>query len=120
MGAWCAANGATAGIDISDGLVADAGHIAAASTARLIIELGSIPVLGGVTPQQALASGEEYELLVTGPPGMDVAARAARIGTLTQIGRVIAPTPSEGSGVQVRDGSRRVDPPPGYDHLSKQ
>ena len=120
MGAWCAAHGATAGIDISDGLVADAGHVAAASAAQLIMELGSIPVLGGVTPRDSLASGEEYELLVTGPPGMDVAARLARIGTLTQIGRVVAGNQSEGSGAFVRDGSRRVDPPPGYDHLSPQ
>ena len=120
MGAWCAANGATAAIDISDGLVADAGHIAAASGARLIIEIGSIPVLGGVLARDALASGEEYELLVTGPSGMDVAARAARIGTLMPIGRVIAPTPADGPAVVVRDGSRRVDPPAGHDHLSPQ
>ncbi len=118
MGAWCAANGATAAIDLSDGLVADASHIAAASAARLVIELGSLPVLGGVLARDALASGEEYELLVTGPAGMDAAAKAARIGTLTPIGRVFAPTPAEGSGVIVRDGPRRVDPPAGYDHLS--
>ena len=119
MGAWCAAHGATAAIDISDGLVADAGHIAAASTARLVIEFGAVPVLGGVSTRDALASGEEYELLVTGPPGMDLAARASRIGTLTPIGRVIAPTLTEGTGVVVKDGPRRVDPPPGYDHISQ-
>jgi thiamine-monophosphate kinase len=118
MGAWCAANGASAAIDLSDGLVADAGHIAAASSQRLVIELGTVPVLGGVSARDALASGEEYELLVTGPAGMDVAAKAARIGTLTPIGRVVAPTPANGSGVVVRDGPQRVDPPAGYDHLS--
>ena len=120
MGAWCAANGATAAIDVSDGLVADAGHIAAASAKHLVIELGSIPLLGGVLARDALASGEEYELLVTGPSGMDVVARAARIGTLTPIGRVSAPTSADGPVVTVKDGPRRVDPPAGYDHLSPQ
>jgi len=120
MGAWCVANDATAAIDLSDGLVADAGHIAAASNTQLVLQLGAVPILGGVNARDALASGEEYELLVTGPAAMEAAAKAARIGTLTPIGRVVAVPLAECAGVIVRDGPTRVDPPAGYDHLSHQ
>lgn len=61
-------SGATAMIDISDGLAADARHIAAASGVRLAIEPHLVPRAAGVDAQSALSSGEEYEILACIPP----------------------------------------------------
>jgi thiamine-monophosphate kinase len=113
---WLAERGATAAIDISDGLVADAGHLAAASGVRLALDLDALPCIEGVSPESAASSGEEYELLVALPPGapIDTAAFASRFGIpLTAIGRVV-----EGRGVSLVGGDARVDLPTGHDHLS--
>lgn len=64
---------ASAAIDISDGVIADLGHIAEASQLSAALELGKIPVseplielLGKSTAQQlALSAGDDYELCFT-------------------------------------------------------
>jgi len=69
--------GATAMIDVSDGLVADLNHIAAASGVGY--ELHDVPRADGATEEQALHGGEDFELVFTGidlPVGI-------RIGTCT-------------------------------------
>jgi thiamine-monophosphate kinase len=70
-------SGATAAIDVSDGLVADLVHLADASGVG--VELDDVPVAEGATLGEALAGGEEYELVVaTGSPDELLAAfRAA-------------------------------------------
>jgi thiamine-monophosphate kinase len=49
-------------IDISDGLPVDAGHIAARSHCRVVIELEHVPLAEGAEPDD-LGFGEDYELL---------------------------------------------------------
>jgi thiamine-monophosphate kinase len=88
-GQWLAAHGANAAIDLSDGLAGDVAHLAAASDVRCVLDLGAVPTVAGVSMDDALASGEEYELLVAAP-AIDVQAFAAANGglSLTAIGRV--------------------------------
>lgn len=110
-GAVFAAAGVHAMMDVSDGLALDATRLAAASGVGLVIDLARVPRAPGVdrvaqalgrTPDAfAATGGEDYELLLTGPPDL-IATLAARPGTpLTTIGEVTGGPP----GLRlVRDG----------------
>jgi thiamine-monophosphate kinase len=73
--------GASAMIDISDGLVADLGHLADASGVGY--ELDSVPIAPGATREQALHGGDDYELVFTIPADRLGDAPGTRIGTCT-------------------------------------
>ncbi len=99
---------ANAAIDISDGLIADLGHICTRSGCGAIVDVENVPLStelrAACTPDQALAhalgGGDDHELCFTAPEGRSEALQAALHPTgtrLTRIGRLVA-----GSGVELR------------------
>ncbi len=81
------AAGATAMMDLSDGLASDAHRLAEASGVRLVLDASRLPLAPGVdSVELAATGGEDYELLVCGP---------ATLPGLTWVGEVVA-----GAGVE--------------------
>ena len=116
-GLWLKQRGARAMIDVSDGLVADAGHLAAASGVGWAIDPDRVPAHPATeVVEEALVSGEEYELLVALPAGEGdglVAAFRAQFGLpLTRVG-----TAEREPGVRVLRAGKPVRLPPAFEHF---
>jgi thiamine-monophosphate kinase len=123
---------AQSAIDISDGLLADLGHIAARSHLAANVRQEELPPLPSGLPaellplarQCQLAGGDDYELLFSAPPSQRpaLAAIAANLELpLWRIGDFAAPTAdAPAASVTVRDAAGQPLPQAkrGYDHFA--
>ena len=112
---------ASAAIDVSDGLLADLGHVCAAGGVGARLDLAALPLPAGAlalaSHEELLGAGDDYELCFAVPPSREAAvpALAARLGCpLSRIGRIEAEP-----GLRLVDAAGRVQPAPprGHDHF---
>jgi thiamine-monophosphate kinase len=108
-GAALARAGANAMIDLSDGLATDARHVAERSGVALVVRMNDVPCAPGVSTDEAVTGGDDYELLVTVSPERQQAAEAA--APLTWIGEV-----SAGNGLVLLGPDGPVSGLSGYEH----
>ncbi|MEG9862260.1 MAG: thiamine-phosphate kinase [Parvularculales bacterium] len=108
---------ATAAVDVSDGLVADLGHLCEASGVGATIELRHLPLSGALISAQptatddqqadayslVLGGGDDYELLFTAPAEAGEVVAEVATGTDTSVTRI--GVIEAGSGVRVVDAS---------------
>jgi thiamine-monophosphate kinase len=101
--------GATAMIDVSDGLAIDLDRLAVASGVGLVV--ADVPVSDGASPEHAIGGGEDYELVFSAPDPEAVAAafREAELRAPVRLGSCTADP-----------GERRIDgarlQPQGWQH----
>lgn len=106
---------ATACMDVSDGLTQDAAHLAGASGVGVTLRLADVPLSPawralaeeeGLSPADAVAGGDDYELLFTAPESAAARIREAAQASgmaVTAIGQV-----TQGEGVRLLDAAGRA------------
>ncbi len=100
--------GVRCGIDVSDGLLQDVGHVCEMSNAGAVLQAADVPLSDGLRaafPDDALelacTGGEDYELLLIGP-----AAAVSRVPDVAVIGEIVDGPPRatllDGDGSEIK------------------
>ena len=85
---------ASSGMDVSDGLVQDLGHICRASGLGATLEAGSVPLsaqaraAGPGWLETCLTGGDDYELLLAVPPAREAALQSAATARGVEVTRI--------------------------------
>ena len=109
--------GATAAIDLSDGLSTDLNHLCQESGVSAEVDIQALPIQTGATLDQALHGGEDYELLFTVRPHTAIPRSIAGV-PVTRIGRIMKKHPSRPRVTLVEQSGRRPLPSGGWQHFS--
>ncbi len=118
-GRWLRQHGATAMIDLSDGLSVDLDHICQESGVAAMIDANCLPIAKGADLALALHGGEDYELLFTVPEKAKLPPKIAGV-PITEIGEIQRQTHSQ-TRVRLRGLNNHIRPlkPAGWQHFSK-
>jgi thiamine-monophosphate kinase len=120
------AAGVKTGMDISDGLLSDLGHICRASRVGAVVETRKIPIredvkaaFGPQSLEMALSGGEDYQLLITArPPVIDAVIKDSAY-PVTVIGKIVAENP--GRVIVINQEGERLQPgSTGWDHFKSK
>jgi thiamine-monophosphate kinase len=117
---------ASAALDVSDGLIQDAGHLAAQSGIGLTLTLEAVPLSAALIAETgggaaariaACTAGDDYQILFTAPRPKAKAVLALAARTQTRVTRI--GTAGQGRGVLVldEDGDPFAMPKGGYTHF---
>ena len=118
QGVWLRQHGASAAMDLSDGLSTDLDHLCGESGVAAEIDGALLPLGVGATLEMALSGGEDYELLFTAPEDVKLPRQVAGV-PVTRIGRIVRRRAGHSQVTLVLDGTRRMLEPRGWEHFSK-
>jgi thiamine-monophosphate kinase len=117
---------ASAAVDVSDGLLADLGHVANVSNVRIAVEAARIPVSTALREAwggneaariRAASAGDDYEIAFTAPPAMRARIAAAAKRSRTRVSEIGVVKKGRGTSLIGSNGKRITVKKTGWEHF---